>query len=358
MATVEARRYGPACQPVQDDKRVAACQDDRNDDVGGFSLADTRADDVYGRAQRDAIFLDRVREAHGGRWDVLDALWWESRPLDAAPSGAPAPAAELRELQRRLFSQGGDAGGDHATTVVMRELETTIAAERAAIKDAIEQAQSQPGKRPPHQTDVEITHLFDLEPGLEVGSSGPTSPVLGTAAPKRNLAVAFSIAAALVGGVVVGTQLTGGTADAAPPLASPSPTARPTVNVGALAPVEVFERAQETWDIPDLALPPIFDAASFRSLNHHPPESTYQPPAKIYAARMTSNLMCLVAVISADDYVSTCTLERNFPITGLRVYWKAPMETMPIEGGDPVSMATDQHAVWSTDGSLMWGSTG
>jgi hypothetical protein len=326
--------------------------------LGGISLAETRADDVYGRAQRDATFLDRVRDAHGGRWDVLDALWWESRPLEVAPSGTPAPAAELRELQRRLFSQGGDAGGDPATTASMRELETTISAERAAIKDAIEHAQSTSAGLP-RQTDAEITRLFDLEQGPEAGISASISSAPSDApAPRRNLAVALSIAAALVGGVVVGTQLTGGTADAAPPVASLSPTARPTVNVGALAPVEVFERAQETWDIPDLALPPIFDAASFRSLNHHPPESTYQPPAKIYAARMTSNLMCLVAVISADDYVSTCTLERNFPITGLRVYWKAPMELMPIEGGDPVSMARDQHAVWSTDGSLMWGSTG
>jgi len=315
---------------------------------------------MYARAQQDAKFLDRVRDAHGGRWDVLDALWWESRPLEVAPSGIPAPAAQLRELQRRLFSQGGDASGDHATTVLMRELETTISAERAAIKDAIEHAQSTSAGLP-HHTDAEITDLFDLEQEPEAGISASTFPVSSDApAPKRTLAVAFSIAAALVGGVVVGTQLTGGTADAAPPVASPSPTAPPavTLNAGTLAPVGVFDRAQEAWDIPDLVLPLAFDVASLRSLNHHPPESGYQPPAKMYAARMTSNLMCLVAVISADDYVSTCTLERNFPITGLRVYWKAPMETMPIEGGDTLSLPTDQHAVWSPDGSLMYGSTG
>lgn len=323
-------------------------------------MADTRADDVYGRAQRDATFLEHVRQGHRGRWNVLDALWWESRPLEVAPSGTPAPAAELRELHRRLFSQGGDAGGDHATTVLMRELEATISAERAAIKDAIEHAQS-PSAGLPRQTDAEITRLFDLEQDPEAGITASTSSVPRNApVPRRNLAAALSIAAALVGGVVVGTQLTGGTADAAPPVASPSPTARPavTLDVGTLAPVGVFERAQETWDIPDLALPLAFDADSFRSLNHHPSESSYQPPAQIFAARMTSNLMCLVVVISADDYVSTCTLERNFPITGLRVYWKAPMETIPIEGGDPVSLATDQHAVWYTDGSLMSGSTG
>jgi hypothetical protein len=323
-------------------------------------LAQTRTDDVYGRAQRDPSFLNRVRDAHGGRWDVLDALWWESRPLDTAPSGIPAPAAELAELQRRLFSQGGDASGDHATTAMMRELERSISAERAAIKDAIERAQATSVGRP-HQTDADISRLFDMEQEPEAGSSAPTTaPVPGDApAPKRNLVVAFGIAAALVGGVVVGTQLTGGTADAAPPVASASPTARPavTLDVGTLAPVGVFDRAQETWDIPGFAMPIVFDAASFRNLNHFP-ESSFQPPAQIYAARMTSNLLCLVAVISPDDYVSTCALERDFPIAGLRVYWKSPMDQLPVEGGDPVPVSTEQHAVWSTDGSLEYGSTG
>jgi len=332
-------------------------------EFGGLSLAGIGADDVYGRAQRDPTFLQRVSDAHGGQWNMLDALWWESHPLDMAPSGIPAPAAELAELQRRLFSQGGDAGGDHATTALMRELETLISAERAAIKDAIERAHSTSFGLP-HQTDADVARLFDMEQEPEAGTAATAAALVGDGAPapKRNFAMVFGIAAALVGGVVVGSQLTGGTADAAPPVASatPAPTAHAatTLDVGALAPVWVFERAQEAGDIPDLALPLVFDAASFRSLSHHPPESSYQPPAKIYAARMTSNLMCLVAVISADDYVSTCTLERNFPISGLRVYWKAPMETMPMEGGDPVSVATDQQAVWYTDGSLMSGSTG
>jgi hypothetical protein len=322
-------------------------------------LADTRADDLYGRAQCDAAFLDRVRDAHGGRWDVLDALWWESRPLDTAPSGTPAPAAELRELQRRLFSQGGDAVGDQATTVLMRELETNIASERAAIEDAIQRAQSQVGKRAPHQTDAEITHLFDLEQEPDAGSLAPTFPVLGAPAAKRNFAVVFGIAAALVGGVVVGTQLTGGTADATPPVASPSRTARPavTLDVGNLAPVGVFDRAQEASDIPALAMPAIFVADSFRNLNHFP-DSGYQPPTRLYAGRSTSNMVCLFAFISADEYVSTCTLERDFPTTGLRVHWKAMMDVTPFDGGDPVPMPTDQHAVWATDGNVMWGSVG
>jgi hypothetical protein len=323
-------------------------------------LAETRIDDVYGRAQRDARFLNRVRDAHGGRWDVLDALWWESRPLDTAPSGIPAPAAELAELQRRLFSQGGDAGGDHATTAMMRELETSISAEREAIKDAIERAQAT-SVGLPHQTDADISSLFDVEQELEAGSSAPTTaPVPGAApASKRNVAVALSIAAALVGGVVVGTQLTGPTADATPPVASPSPTARPavTLDVGNLAPVGVFDRAQVASDIPGLAMPAIFVADSFRNLIHFP-DSGYQPAARLYAARTTSNMVCLFAFISADEYVSTCTFEREFPTTGLRVHWKALMDVTPLEGGDPVPTSTDQHAVWASDGNLMWGSVG
>lgn len=324
-------------------------------------------DDVLGRAQRDAGFLQRVREAHAGDWDVLDALWWESRPFDVAPSGARAPAAELRELQRRLFSQGGDASGDHATTAMMRELEGTIAAERAAVKAAIEHALGQSGAHPP-QTDADVIRLLDPEQEWATGdpASEPTTVPEAAPAPKRNLAVGLSIAAALVGGVVVGIQLTGGTADAAPPAQSATPAmtaprARTapvvTPDVGAIAPVGVFDRDQADFDIPGLVMPGIFDAASFRNLSHVP-DSEHQPPARIYAARTTSNMMCLVVVISADDYVSTCALERDFPSTGLRVHWKGPTDVMHLGGSEPVAVPTDQHAVWATDGSLMWGSVG
>lgn len=330
-------------------------------------MADIQAEDAYGRARRDAAFLQRVRDADTGRWDVLDALWWHSHPFEPAPSGIPAPAAELRELKRRLFSQDGDASGDPVTTALTSELEATISAERAAIQHAIERAQST-SENHAHSTDEDVASVSVPGRMPDIAYSAAVAPPVTRTAlsPKRNLAVVVGIVAAVIGGMAVGAQLTSGT-DAAPPGAFPTPmnTASPVVMLEA-APLAlaVFDRPQESMDVPSVPMPEALDLESFRaigsaSLRSHDGEEgrldLYSD--RFFAARTTSNLVCLVAVVSSIDYLSTCTLETDFPATGLRLYWPGSL-TMPNAEGTVTTTAMERYTVWQPDGSLEGGGMG
>jgi hypothetical protein len=330
-------------------------------------VADIQAEDAYGRARRDAAFLQRVRDAHTGRWDVLDALWWDSHPFEPAPSGTPAPAAELRELQRRLFSQDGDASGDHVTTALMRESEATISVERAEIQDAIHRAQST-SERHAHSTDADVECLSEVDRMPETGDPAAVAPPVMNPAlsPKRNLAVAVGIVAAVIGGMAVGAQLTNGT-DAAPPGASPTPmnTASPVVMLEA-APLAlaVFDRPQEPIDVPSVPMPEALDLESFRAIDAASSQLQNGEAGRhdhnldrFFAARTTSHLVCLVAVVSSIDYLSTCTLENDFPATGLRLYWPGSF-TMENAEGTVTTTAMERYTVWQPDGSLEGGGMG
>ncbi|WP_022885638.1 hypothetical protein [Glaciibacter superstes] len=56
-------------------------------------------------ADTDPTLLRELRAAYGGRFDVLDALWWRENPLSPTPAGLDDPAAELRELQSAVYSR-------------------------------------------------------------------------------------------------------------------------------------------------------------------------------------------------------------------------------------------------------------
>lgn len=318
-------------------------------------MARNQVEDAYERALRDPLFLDAVRGAHVGRWNVLDALWWESHPADTAPSGVAAPAARLRDLQRRLFSAGGDAVGDASVADAAQQLEAEIATERVAIRDAIARASS--GAVMPSGAVAEVAHLFRPAEGGPVDASAsmpvPPAPAAPSAAQKRSLAVLFSVIGALIAGVVVGIQLSDGTADASSPAPAPTPTV--TLEIGPLPPVGIFDRFQTPEDVPTVVFPRNFDATSFRLLGEAlQNEGDHQA---IYAAKTTSNMVCLVVVPNDPAYVYTCALEADFPATGLRVNWAGDV---PIESGtgETLSARIERAVVWNIDGSLEWGSTG
>lgn len=332
--------------------------------AGSSNSAGTSNGDIYERARHDHAFLHAIRIAHEGRWDALDALWWEAHPGETAPSGIPAPLIELRELQRRLFSAGGDAGGDRSTTETMRELEATIAHERRAIQDAVAQA-SAGTHRAPYQSDADVTTLFEsTDP---VGANTPTvRDVPPGAQPRtRNLAAVFGIVAALVVGLFAGTQLGGGTADAASPVTSASPT-KTSTPAGALdgappAALQVFDRPQVPEDVPQLPMPAALDLLSFRAIGGSPVHSSADSQASqfgaVYAAKSTSGLICLLAVVSDADYLSTCMFERDFPITGMRLYWPGELHSSD-ESGDSVTIPMDYYTVWKPDGTSEGGGSG
>ncbi len=313
-----------------------------------------QVEDAYERASSAPLFLDAVRGAHIGRWDVLDALWWESHPTDPAPSGVGAPAARLRDLQRRLFSAGGDAAGDASVAEAAQQLEAEIATERAAIQEAVTRAQLGLQEQPLKDR-LEVTRLREPVPSPQLAVEEP--PSAPPVAPRqRTLVPLFVVSVALVVGVVVGTQVGEGDVDAAPPTASPTSTvsAAPTVTlkIGPIAPIAVFDAPQATKDIPLRAMPATFHPESFRILAERPPFVEGQHEA-IYAARTTSNMICLVMIGAEPGYLSTCTLDAGFPATGLRLYWPGQI-TYQDEAGETVTSDIERSIVWNPDASLVW----
>ncbi len=128
-----------------------------------------------------------------------------------------------------------------------------------------------------------------------------------------------------------------------------------TLEIGPLPPVGIFQRPQAPEDVPAVVFPPNFDATSFRLLGaalHDEGEEQ-----AIYAAKTTSNMVCLVVVPTDPAYVYTCTLEADFPATGLRVNWAGdvPMES---DRGEIRAARIERAVVWNIDGSLEWGSVG
>lgn len=315
-------------------------------------------EDAYERATRDPLFLSAVRKAHAGRWDVLDALWWESHPMDPSPSGSAAPAAQLRDLQRRLFSAAGDAAGNSTVAEAAQQLASEIATEREAIKDAVARIRFETQSEPRDQLSrahaeeaPPIRAVQPLDPTDEDGEPG------GQEMPPRppHRAAVLGIIAALCVGIVVGTQIAGGEPDS-PPVASASPEASAAstvvLEVAPLAPVVAFEAPQTTDDIPARAMPAIFDPDSFRILAERGPLGGNGDEA-VYAARTTSNMICLVISGSEPGYLSTCTLEADFPPTGLRLYWPDEI-VFQTEDGESVTSGIERFVVWKPDASLEW----
>ncbi len=242
--------------------------------------------------------------------------------------------------------------GNATVAVEAQELALQIASERAAIRDAI--ARTQAGQQEPQEAHTEITHLFAPE---DLPASAAIPVPEAPASRKRTLAVLLGVLFALVAGVAVGAEFGGGHADASPTV--PSATPPVTVSLGPLPPVAVFERPQVPEDIPGIEFQPYFDAASFRLLSGYSVSGEGVPSQvveAVYAAKTTSNMVCVVVVPTDPTYVYTCTLEGDFPSTGLRVHW-ADEAQIESATGTPVTR-TERYVVWNVDQSVEWGSTG
>lgn len=307
----------------------------------GVSLAEHRNDDPHERALHDPDFLDAVRANHRGRWNVFDALWWAAHPDDAAPSGTPAPALRVRALQRRLFAADADAAGDQVVAGLLRELEAEIVAERAFILEAVAAADA--GR--PAGGDLDPIEQDD-EPMLGTGPPGPDRTAgFGARGRRAVVLLTAALAAATLLGVILGAGLTGGNLDgqvAATPTATATATGEPNVTA-----LEIFDRTREPEDDPGILLPGQFEADSVRLISNLASPGTGTSVA-YYAARSSSNLICLIVVMQDSDYLSTCTLAQDFPATGLRLYWKQ-LGIGPF-ADDGVAAAVDAYVTWYPDG--------
>ncbi|WP_166806054.1 hypothetical protein, partial [Cryobacterium sp. TMT2-10] len=208
----------------------ALCHAGRINDWGLSLVRGHGDEDIFARAQRDPAFLSAVRVAYSGDQHVLNALWWAAHPADAAPDGTPSPANQLRDLQKRVFSANGDSVGDPQATLALRELQATVAADRAAIAIAVRSAESgavtQPARSPGPPAAPSVAGPRTVH---EVSSKGSfqqlvEEPLDETALPggrrSRDALLILGILIALGVGFVVGTQTDASLVTASPPAAT------------------------------------------------------------------------------------------------------------------------------------------
>lgn len=315
-------------------------------------------DDLYERALRDPDFLEAVRTEHAGSWDVLDALWWASHPLDASPSGAAAPLAQVQVLQRRVFAADADAAGDHDVHGELQKLQAEVTREAAAIDAAVLAAHAGTGAALAVIREAAGADEADAgEPadaagagdGFETGLDAPAPTGTG----RRRLLLAAGLTAAVLLGAIGGSQFSAATLLGAAPTPSATPSAVSTPPPIALT---VFQREQIPEDLPAVPLPAEFDSPTVRALGSmgavdaDPVWTTYY-----YVARTTSGLVCLIVVPPQTAAISTCTMETDFPSTGLRLYWQA--EGVFADTGTSTG-PINSMLVWRPDGSVEAGAVG
>ncbi|POH70066.1 hypothetical protein C3B61_00105 [Cryobacterium zongtaii] len=310
-------------------------------------------DDLYDLALNDPEFLEAVRSHHAGSWDVLDALWWASHPLDTSPGGLLAPLARVRALQHRVFAADADAAGDHRVHEDLRRLEAEIIRETGAIDAAVIAAQTGVGAALAG-ADNRAGPGDTAEPDA-VGEADdwPAADAPRPAAARRRLLLIGGLIAAVLVGVIVGGQFSAGTMPGGAPAPTPSPTAASTSPPLALS---AFQREQTPEDLPAIPLPEVFDPPTLRQLGSMGSvEAGSVPQLVYYVARTTSNMVCLIVVPQTLDYLSTCTLEQEFPATGLRLYWRAEgIFSSPVDGS--LTGPLNTYLTWRPDGSVEVGS--
>ncbi len=306
------------------------------------------AEEVYARALHDAAFLARVRAAYTGRHNVLDALWWLSRPLDAGPSGAPAPQVLVRELQRRVYSADADPAVTADEGRRLREALHAVETDRRAIDAAIEAASAEVQKAA-----LVDAHLFDDSQPARSAGDATADDIVGqahsrntsgvseqadhpqpqpqpeeqpTGATRRGtMLVAIAAILAMVAGGAVGAQWLSWSQ-------APSAPGNEPVSVAPSVPPAAVEAHFDTIqdasiDTPQTSLPEFFDPASLRLLTTAESSRDFNASSpsvhhsQIFAARSTSGLTCLVAVPPESGYASSCVVDSEFPPTGLSVYW-------------------------------------
>ena len=306
-------------------------------------------DDLYELALNDAEFLEALRSHHTGSWDVLDALWWASHPLDTSPGGTAAPLVRVRALQRRVFAADADAAGDHGVHNDLRRLEAEIIREADAVDAAVIAAQTGVGAALAGAGDG------DAPQPDETGETDdrPAEDAPRRAVSRRRVLLGVGVTAAVLLGVLVGGQLSAVNVRGAEP--APAATAARTPAPLALA---AFQREQTPEDRPAIELPEGFDVSTLRQLGSMGSvEAGPAPQLVYYVARTTSNLVCLIAVPQALDYLSTCTLEQDFPSTGLRLYWMSEgIFSSPDDGSAMSPVPT--YLTWRPDGSVEVGAVG
>ncbi|MBG6215536.1 hypothetical protein RCH23_003482 [Cryobacterium sp. CAN_C3] len=283
---------------------------------------------AYSWALEDPAFLAAVREAFSGHGDVINALWWASRPVETAPDGTPSPLAELHTLQRQAFSLGGGLNGDPKTAQAIRTLQAEIDSEHKAITTAVRSAQ-EGMNAPVLVTRGEVAGATPTEGQLE-RVDGPAPAHTGRRA--RNGFIAAGIVAASLVGFIGGTQV-GSRSVTTPNTELATDATRP---VQSFATASVFARPQTGDDIPEQLLPGSLEVTSFRVLT-----TSGLLSYGAYAAR-SGSAVCLVVLVSETDFISGCAPADDFPADGMHLNWSSAT-AFPD---------TNLSVTWKRDGTL------
>jgi hypothetical protein len=108
----------------------------------------------------------------------------------------------------------------------------------------------------------------------------------------------------------------------------------------------VFDRAQRPDDRPPASapLPDGIAASSLRLLGSSSASGT-----EVFAARARDGRVCLVAVVLALEFHSTCTTESAFALDGLRLAYDARVDPADLSGAVRIQEIT---ATWSPAGAV------
>jgi hypothetical protein len=282
----------------------------------------------------------------------------------------------LRALQRRAFAVDGDAAGDLTVARAIAELSAQIAAEAGSAADAAAPtpagsaagAAAAPvrGTPPPQPADGAVEAPGSApEPVGTVGPGAAAAAATGAvrtvalpaAARRRRLLLATGLAGALALGGLLGGTVTVAIRPTAPTPTPPEPDAAAGEPVLATA---VFTRLQTPKDIPPVAMPDTFLAASFRYLGSAgwtDADADGVTDSPYYAARSASELICLVVVPEGSGYLSTCAPAPAFPSAGLRLSWQSTDLHPGVPDGG-TERVLDITVAWLSDATVQTRGTG
>jgi len=302
---------------------------------------------AYQLALDDSDFAERFAAFYAGAHDPWDSLWWAAHPLERSPRGTSAPGARLRALQREIYSADGRestpgrSSGESELVSELHLLETAIAAERAAVRDAIRRIEAQASDPPAAE------HVLAAAEDLP-GAHAHSASIPHSESPLRQHRLALIAASALIAGIVIGVTLpalghiapgTGAARSESSSSADPQPT---TPGPPAIDALTLLDRSQEPSDLPtETTLAELehagIAASSLRRIELTPPDTAPQPLNEAFIGRDTSTRICLFLVNTVDEFASSCVTEDQFRLSGARVTWTT-VEQLGL--GDDPALAT------------------
>ncbi|MEA9984102.1 hypothetical protein [Subtercola sp. RTI3] len=358
--------------------------------------------DWFANAAAHDDFLARFTSAYRGRHQALDALWWNSHPETAAPSGALAPARRLPALQRTVFARpvhtpfaSTPAAADSAEAALdLQSLERELAGDRLAFDLALAHALKAEHPEPsqasaPHvpanhggpapTTSVCGDHVPPSRPaaGLDTAARHhPATPAQrrrtgrsarhGDALARWGVLAALVVAVFLAAGSLASAAISRATAGASSSAfastgastgAGSAATAPATASASAADAANsyavIFTHAQIMIDVPPLPLqfPSHMVPDSFRALSRGEFSN-----GSAYAAHDVDGNICLVVYGNASDYATSCASEAAVAAGGLQLSMSTSAALNPSTHS--VDSATvDLLARWNPDGSFTIGTT-